>query len=229
MLRAFIGASFAVLPAFADRFGGAALPLACVALGAFAAISAYVILRSEAEETWSIAAADAVALVVVVPLLAVASDVLVADAFLGGGTDRFLAAALAVACATCVVAALGAFLGTPTIAPLAFLATVLAIASGFVGAQRFSADGFADGMSLGWMVAAMMTLGSGLVSARVRPFIPLGTAACYLILMVAVSRSGDFVTIPDAGVLVGLLAAALGAGALVFLPGLSARLTNARR
>ena len=174
-------------------------------------------------ETWSIAAADAITLAVVLPLLAVASDVLVADELLGGGVNRFAAAALAVACSVAIVAGIAAYLGGATIAPLAFLSVVLVVTTGFVGVQRFSADAFADGVSLASMIAAIMTLCDGLVGRRVRPLLPLGTTAVYLLLTVVLARDSDTVDVPDASVIVALLAAAGAAGMLLIVPAMSDR------
>lgn len=228
MLRAFIGASFAALPAFVDRFGNSAFAMACVILGLFAGICAYLILRSEAQATWSIAVADAITLAVVLPLLAVASDVLVADEFLGGGVNRFSAAALAVGCAAAVVGGIAAYLGGSSIAPLAFLSAVLVVATGFVGAERFSADAFADGVSLAWMVAGIVTLCDGLLVPRMRPLVPLGTAVGYLLFIVVLARGVDTVDIPDGSIVVALLASAMVAGTLLVLPALGERYARSR-
>jgi hypothetical protein len=228
MLRAFVSVGFASLGAYVDRFGSLALPLACVGLAVFAAFCAYLVLRSEAHATWPLAAADALTLLLLVPVLAVASDVLVADEFLGGGVDRFVAAALGVICGIAIIGCLAGFVGEPTSAPLALLPGVLCVAAAFVGAQRFSADAFADGMSLAWMVAAFATLVEGLVAEHLRPLVPIGIASGFLLLMVVFARGSDEIHIPDTSVLVALLASAVAAAALLLLPGLAASLGRGR-
>jgi hypothetical protein len=137
-----------------------------------------------------------------------------------------MAAALGVMAAASVVGVVAAF-GRREIGSLAMLAAALVVVTGFVGAQRFSSDAFADGMALAWMMAALATLVDGLIRDRLRPMVPIVVSAASLILMVVMSRAERGVAIPEGSVLLALLVAAGTSGMLFVVPVLAERVRQA--
>ena len=87
--------------------------------------------RSEALRSWSLNATDAVTLVLLVPVVAVASGIEVADIRLGGATGHFLAAAIAVLAVVAILAivAILTSVETPMATGIALLPATLTVAA----------------------------------------------------------------------------------------------------
>lgn len=177
--RAAAAAGFVLLPQVEERIGGAALAAVCVATGAVAIGLALVVWYTAALFRRELVA-DAISLLVLVPAASVASGIELADARFGGRSLNFLAATLAIMAIFCLTATIGSMAGSARgpVAQTSALPAALVIAAVIGGASRFSGGNLWQGISLAWMVAALLTLATAVLPPTRRVFVPtLGYAA----------------------------------------------------
>ncbi|HYI14554.1 MAG TPA: hypothetical protein VEX37_04140 [Thermomicrobiales bacterium] len=192
VVRVLVGATFIALPDFQDRLGSVALPLICVVLAILTGVAGSLLGRSEAQRSWSLNATDAVSLLLLVPVVAVASGIEVADIRLGGATGHFVAAALAVLAVVAIVTvvAILASVESPLSTGIALLPAALIVAATIAAAERFAADNLGQGLTAAWMIAALATLLDGALSARYRSLVPPIAFATFAIVVAVAGNSG---------------------------------------
>ena len=218
-MRVLVGAAFIALPAFEVRLGGLALPMMCVVLATLTGFAALVQGRSEALRSWSLNATDAVTLVLLVPVVAVASGIEVADIRLGGATAHFIAAALAVLAVLAIVAivAIVTSVEEPLATGIALLPATLTVAAAIAAAERFAADNLGQGLTAAWMIAALATLVDGAVPVRNRALIPpIGFAVFAMVFAIAGSTGGADVSRSNATI--AFLTTAISGAMLIVAP-----------
>lgn len=192
VVRVLAGATFISLSAFEVRLGGLALPVLCVVLAALTGIAAWLLGRSEAQRSWSLNATDSVTLLLLVPVVAVASGIEVADIRLGGATGHFVAAALAVLAVVGIVSvvAILASVEAPLSTGIALLPATLIVAATIAAAERFAADNLGQGLTAAWMIAALATLVDGAIASRFRALVPPIAFAVFAIIVAIAGSSG---------------------------------------
>ncbi len=192
VVRMLVGATFIALPAFEIRLGGLALPIICSVLAGLTGIAAWLMGRSEAQRSWSLNATDAVTLALLVPVVAVASGIEVADIRLGGATGNFVAAALAVLAVVGIVSVVAALASveSPLSAGIALLPAALIVAATIAGAERFAADNLGQGLTAAWMIAALATLVDGGLAPKLRSLVPPLAFAVFAIVVAVAGNSG---------------------------------------
>lgn len=192
VVRVLAGATFIALPAFEVRLGGLALPVICVVLAALTGIAGLLLGRSEAQRSWSLNATDAVTLLLLVPVVAVASGIEVADIRLGGATANFVAAAVAVLAVIAIVAivAILTSVEAPLSTGIALLPAALIVAATIAAAERFAADNLGQGLTAAWMIAALATLLDGMLTVRYRALVPPVAFAVFAIVVALAGNPG---------------------------------------
>jgi hypothetical protein len=178
LVRVLVGATFIALPAFEIRLGGLALPLLCVILAVMTGIAGVLMGRSEALRSWSLNVTDSATLFLLVPVVAVASGIEVADI-------RLLAVLAIVA-----VVAIVTSVESPMATGIALLPATLVIAATIAAAERFAADNLGQGLTAAWMIAAIATLADGAFPPRQRSLVPPVAFALFAIV-VAVAGTTD--------------------------------------
>jgi hypothetical protein len=224
LVRSGVALGFASLAAFEERFGGLAVPVLCFGLASACVLAVYLMRTFEIDTAWPLPAVDAVTVVMLVPVVVVASGIEVADARLGGEVMNFAAAATAVVATVCIVALLASWLTARVreLAPLAFLPAALVVAAIIAGAERFAADALAAGLSMAWMAAAVATLLDGIGGKRMRPLLPAATFALFAIAVALLGRSGTTAYVTSTNTAIALIVTALAGAALLLLPAITA-------
>jgi hypothetical protein len=218
--------AFATMPALDDRFGAATLALMCAAMAALCVGSVYLVRNADVGQTWPLIATDALTLLLLVPVVAVASGIEVADAQLAGQADNFAASAVAVIAVTIIIGLTATVLSfrSPSLGQLALLPATLIVAAAIAGADRFSAGTLAQGLSVAWMVAALLTLVEGLSGAHIRPLLPASGFSIFAIAVALISRNGTAAHVSTTNAAIALIVTAIAGGVLLLVPGFSARM-----
>ena len=180
---------FAAGPALEPRFGDATLLILGMVLGATVAAIVYVAAKLTAAQPAGTLAPDVLALALFVPILAAVSDVQVAGERPGSQNGYFFMAAIAALCVLGLVELVAA-LGNadrPLSIAVGAVPAALCIAVVLGGVERYSAGAITDGLSIAWMLAAAVTLVSGLL--RFTPTgIMVGAYALIAAVVLIVSR-----------------------------------------
>lgn len=219
VVRVLVGGAFIALPAFEMRLGGVALPMMSVVLATLTGIAAMLLGRSEAQRSWPLNATDAAALLFLVPVVAVASGIEVADIRLGGATGHFVAAALAVLAMAGIVSivAILSSVEAPESTGIALLPATLIVAASIAAAERFAADNLGQGLTAAWMIAGLATLVDGIVSPKVRPLVPPVSFALFAIV-VALARTSSGTDVSTSNAMIAFLTTAATGAALLLAP-----------
>lgn len=219
LVRVLVGATFIALPAFEVRLGGLALPVICGVLATLTGIAGWLLGRSEAQRSWSLNATDAVTLLLLVPVVSVASGIEVADIRLGGATGNFVAAAVAVLAVVGIVSIVAALASveSPLSSGIALLPATLVVAATIAAAERFAADNLGQGLTAAWMIAALATLLDGVLDARFRSLVPPIAFAVFAIV-VAVAGSSSGADVSRANAAIAFLTTAASGAALLAVP-----------
>lgn len=219
VVRVLAGGAFAALPAFQVRLGGLALPIMCVVLATLTGVAAWALGRSEARRSWSLNATDSASLLLLVPVVVVASSIEVADSRLGGATSHFVAAALAVLAIVGIVAtvAILSSVESPLATGIALLPAALIVAASIGAAERFAAGNLGQGLTAAWMIAGLATLLDGFVSPRTRPLVPPVSFAVFA-LVVALARTSGDPAVSTSNVTIALLTTAASGATLLLAP-----------
>ncbi|HEX5165961.1 MAG TPA: hypothetical protein VFV93_11240 [Thermomicrobiales bacterium] len=219
LVRMLTGLTFIALPAFEIRLGGLALPVICVVLAVLNGVAGLLLGRSEAQRSWSLSATDAATLILLVPVVAVASGVEVADIRLGGATAHFAAAALAVLAVVGIVATVAMLTSveSPMSSGIALLPAALTVAAAIAAAERFAADNLGQGLTAAWMIAALATLLDGAMPVRYRPPVPPVAFAVFAIV-VAIAGSSGGADVSRSNATIAFLTTAATGAALLLVP-----------
>lgn len=219
VVRMLIGATFISLPAFEVRLGGLALPVMCVVLAVLTGVAAWVQGRSEAQRSWSLNATDAVMLVLLVPAVAVASGIEVADIRLGGATGNFAAASVAVLAVVGIVSVVAVLTSveSPLSTGIALLPAALIVAAIIAAAERFAAGGLGQGLTAAWMIAALATLLDGALAPRFRSLVPPIAFALFAIVVAVAGNSGG-TDVSRSNATIAFLTTAASGAALLLVP-----------
>ncbi|CAN5769068.1 hypothetical protein BH20CHL1_BH20CHL1_04440 [soil metagenome] len=183
--RAICAIGFGLTPSLGGRFGDASLAIISTALALlmFAIVAGLVRMGRPAE--WRLVA-DGITLLVLVPVLATASGIEVADARLGGRSANFLAAAAAALLIYAVVVVVATRAGADRNAAtqIGVLPGGLSITAILLGASHFSAGALWRGLTVSWMVAAIVTALAMFVSLRARGAVAPVTFAVFSLTIV---------------------------------------------
>ncbi len=173
--------------------GDASLVAICVVLGTVAAIVAGLSWHYSGGTVRRELAADVVSLVLVVPIVAVAVSIQVADVRFGGRGNHFLASAIAVFFGYLIVVVVATFAGAirDRTSQVAVLPAALVIAAVIGGAGRFSSANVWKGVSLAWILAAAATFMFALLPRNLRGFIVPAVYIVFAIVVLATSSSAD--------------------------------------
>lgn len=230
LTRAICAIGFGVTPVVGDRFGDASLAVISAGLGllVFAVVAA--LMRMGRSTEWRLVA-DALTLLVLIPVLATASGIEVADARLGGRTANFLAAAVATVLIYTIVVIVATKAGGDRNAAtqIGALPGALSITAIFLGASYFSAGTLWRGLTVSWMVAAIVTVLAMFVSLRARVAVAPGAFALFAVAIVFLeSTNEDGRTLSSESSAIAMGAAVVVAILLVLIP-LPRRRTRLRR
>jgi hypothetical protein len=219
LVRMLTGLTFIALPAFEVRLGGLALPVICVVLAVLTGIAALLLGRSEAQRSWSLNATDAATLILLVPVVAVASGIEVADIRLGGATGHFAAAAIAVLAVFGIIStvAMLASVESTSSTGIALLPAALIVAAAIAAAERFAADNLGQGLTAAWMIAALATLLDGALLHRYRALVPPVAFAVFAII-VAIAGSSTGADVSRSNATIAFLTTAATGAALLLAP-----------
>jgi hypothetical protein len=229
VIRAVAAIGFLALPALESRLGNLAIVMACLALSVLAALGAGAIYRSEAEETWLLSATDAASILLVVPAVAVAGSIAVADPQIGGAGSNALAGMLAVSGAVviCAIVAVTTSVWTsPRQSALALLPATLLVASVVLGAEQFGTNRLPQGIAGALVIASMGTLIEGLTVDRYRALVPPVTFAIFAVVIAISARSSAAGSMTTDNQVVTLVGTTLVGCLLVVLPGVAARVRD---
>ena len=193
VVRVLVGATFIALPAFEVRLGGLGLPVICAVLAVLTGVAAVLLARSEALRSWSLCVTDAVSLLLLVPVVAVASGIEVADIRLGGATANFIAVAVAVLAVLGIVTVVAVLTSveSPLSTGIALLPAALIVAATIAAAERFAADNLGQGLTAAWMIAALATLLDGALTAKSRALVPPVAFAVFAVVVALAGNSSE--------------------------------------
>lgn len=189
--RGFCAVVFAAVPTLETRFASATLSLVCLGLAAFVGALVYLSWKMRAPRALALLGPDVASLALLLPTIAVASGLEVADTGLGGRSTHFLLAGVAVLGVLGLVALVAATLGLtdPDLPALAALPGALSVAVVLGGGARFAAGSLANGLSVAWMLAGLATFGVWLARRRVRPAIPASVFAIGAAIVIVAGAS----------------------------------------
>jgi hypothetical protein len=220
MVRAWCGLCFAVVATLEERFGDTTLLLVALVLSVSTGVVTYFAWKMTSALATGLLAPDVLALALLVPVLASASGVLVADQRLSDRGPYFLLAALATLGALGLIELLAVIgnANVPRQLALAALPAALCVAAVLGGGERFSAGAIHEGLSVAWMVAAVVTLVDGLVAAppNVVPVVAFTLIAVTIVL--AGSSGGATSTITARNAAIAYFTTAAAGGSLLLLP-----------
>lgn len=170
VVRAGVAVGFTATPAVEQRVDDAALVVVCVvlALAVWTAFGLDWYTRRIADRVDL--AVDGLTVLVLVPLVGLGGGLQVADGRFGGRLESVLAAffaALLIIMALLLIARAGP-VRWPGAPALALLPAALSTAVVFGGPGLFTTSRMWQGISLAWMVAALITFLSGVIAARNR-------------------------------------------------------------
>jgi hypothetical protein len=220
LARAVCAVGFGFVPSLGSRFGDSALAVAALGLALGVAGIVLLLYRSNRPVEWTLAA-DATALLVLVPVLATASGIEVADARFGGRSLNFLAAAAAVVLLYVVIVVIATRGGQVRDASgqIGALPGALSITAILLGTASFSAGAMWRGLALAWMVAAIVTVIAVIVPLRFRLFV---APAAFLIFAIAVvlpdALRGQGTSLSTGSSAIAVLATGCVAAILIFIP-----------
>lgn len=219
VVRLLVGLMFVAVPGFETRLGGFALPVICVVLVSLTGAAALALGRSEAQRSWPLTATDCATILLLVPVVAVASGIEVADIRLGGALSNFVAAAIAVLAVVGIVSivAMLASVDSPLSTGIALLPAALTVAATIAAAERFAADRLGQGLTAAWMIAALATLLDGAVAVRYRSLVPPISFAMFAIV-VAIAGSAGGTDVSSGNSAVAFLTTAVAGAALLIVP-----------
>lgn len=224
VVRALVGATFIALPAFEIRLGGLALPVLCAVLATLTGVAGFLLTRSEAFRSAPLNTTDAATLLLLTPIVSVASGIEVSDIRLGGAIANFAAAAIAVLAMMGIVSIIAALTSVenPRSAGIALLPAALTIAATIAAAERFAADNLGQGLTAAWMIAALATLLDGITAPRFKSMIPPMAFAVFAVVM-AIAGTAEQADVSRENATIAFVTTALGGAALLFVPFVSRR------
>jgi hypothetical protein len=218
--RATCAIGFGLTPFIGGRFGDASLAIISAGLGLLMLAIVAGLMRMGRSTEWRLVA-DAITLLVLVPLLATASGIEVADARLGGRSTNFLAAAGATVLIYAIVVILATKAGADRNAAtqIGALPGALSITAILLGTSHFSAGALWRGLAVSWMVAAIVTAFAMFVSLRARISVaPLAFALFALAIVFLESSNDDGRTLSSESSAIAMGADAVVAVILVLIP-----------
>ncbi len=192
LTRAVCAIGFGSVPAVGERFGDAALAVVASGLAVMVLVIVAALLRVGRPTEWRLVA-DALTLVVLIPVLATASAIEVADARLGGRSVNFMAAAAATVLIylIVVIAATRAGADRNASTQIGALPGALSITAILLGTSHFSAGDLWRGLTISWMAAAFVTLCAMFVSLRVRAAVAPAALALFAMAIVVLQTSAN--------------------------------------
>jgi hypothetical protein len=220
LARAGCAVGFGFVPALGSRFGDSALAVAAFVLALGVAGIVLLLYRSNRPIEWTLMA-DAVTLLVLVPVLASASGIEVADARFGGRSLNFLAAATAVVLLYVVIVVIATRGGQERNAgsQIGVLPGALSITAILLGTASFSAAAMWRGLAIAWMVAAIVTVIAVIVPQRYRLFV---APAAFLVFAAAIvlpdALRGEGTSLSTGSSAIAVVATGCVAAILVFIP-----------
>lgn len=220
LIRALCAVGFGFVPSFDARFGDASLAVVSSGLAMFVFAIVLLLLHAGRPAEWPLLA-DAVSLLVLVPVIITASGIEVSDARLGGRSTNFLAAAGAVILVYLIVVVIATRGGADRTASsqVGVLPGSLSIAIILLGTEHFSAGAIWRGLSIAWMVAAIATVTAMFVSMRARLFVAPAAFALVAIGVVVPDFLGDSERSLSSGSSgIAVLSTAVVASVLVLIP-----------
>lgn len=220
LTRAFCAIGFGLTPALGEQFGDAALAVVSAGLALLMLTIVAALMRLGRATEWRLVA-DAVTLLVLIPVLATASGIEVADARLGGRSANFLAAAAATVLIYAIVVIVATRAGADRTAgtQIGALPGALSITAVLIGASHFSASALWRGLTVSWIVAAVVTVLAMFVSLRARVVVAPAAFALFALVVVLLESSNDGAgTLSSETTGIAMGAAALIAVMLVLIP-----------
>lgn len=230
LTRAICAIGFGLTPVVGERFDDASLAIVSAGLGLLMFAIVAVLMRLGRSTEWRLVA-DAITLLVLIPVLVTASGIEVADVRLGGRSANFLAAAAATVLIYAIVVIVATKAGADRTAAtqIGALPGALAISAILLGTSHFSAGALWRGLTVSWMVAAVVTAFAMFVSLRARVAVaPAAFALFALAIVLLESIADDGRTLSSESSSIAMVAAAVVAVILVFIP-LPQRRTRVRR
>jgi hypothetical protein len=222
LIRAGCAVGFGFVPALAARFEDSALAVAAVILSLGVASIVLLLYRSNRPVEWTLLA-DAATLLVLVPVLATASGIEVADARFGGRSLNFLAAATAVVLLYVVIVVIATRGGQERNADgqIGVLPGALSITAILLGTTNFSAATMWRGLAVAWMVAALVTVVAVIVPHRYRLFV---APAAFLMFAAAIvlpdALRGEGTSLSTLSSAIAVVATGFVAAILILIPAL---------
>lgn len=227
VVRAACAVGFALYPGVAIRFADSALTVLSLIMGVGVAALVFLIYRAGRPIEWQMLA-DSTTLIVLMPVLITASAIEVADARFGGRGVNFLAAAAALVLLFLVVTTIATRgwadrrqEGQTGALPAAFSITIV-----LLGTNHFSAGGMWRGLSIAWMAAAVVTVLSGVVPARMRPLVVPVAFMLFAVGVVVVNASAAGRALSSGASAIAALAVASVAAILILAPLIGPALTS---
>lgn len=211
---------FGFVPGLERNLGESALTAVSWGLGLLLLGGIVLLRRAGRPIEWRIAA-DAISLLVLVPVLVMASSIEVADARLGGRSLNLLAAAVATLLVYLIVVTVATRAGadrTPA-SQIGALPGALAILIILLGTEYFAAGAAWRGLSIAWMVAAVASVVSTFVSVHARAIVaPVALALVAIGLLVPdfLGESERSLSAQSSGIAV--IVSALAALVLILVP-----------
>jgi len=195
-------------------------------MAVFTVTLVYFAWKMIALEAVGVLAPDAAALVVLVPVLIVASGVALADRRLSGGGPHVLMAALATLAVLALVAVAAALANDGFVRQitLAVLPAALSVAAVLGGGERFGAGRLSNGLSAAWMVAALATLADGFAPRDARRALPIGVYVVFAAAVLYMRGAGDAGASGQQHDAVAYLATVAAGGLLASAPNLAAKI-----
>lgn len=185
LLRACAAFGFLLAPTVEARAGDAALALVCVlAAGGFAAVVGYRWYTTRQPLRVELIA-DAIALVVLVPALALAAGIQAADSRFGGRDENVVAATIATLLIFLIVTVIARAVDSERgrQVAIALLAAGLTVAATVGGGDRFASGEYWKGAALAWFVAGFTTLIYGLMPRSAGVIVLSGVYAVFAIVV----------------------------------------------
>lgn len=165
LLRACAALGFLLVPTVETRVGDAALAFVCIVAGSgFAAVVGYRWYTTRQPLRVELIA-DGIALVVLVPALALAAGIQAADSRFGGRDENVVAATIATLLIFLIVTVIARAVDSERgrQVAIALLPAALTFAATVGGGDRFASGEFWKGAALAWIVAGVTTLIYGLM------------------------------------------------------------------
>lgn len=214
------GLGFAAVPALSARFGDPTVLFVAFVMAAAVAMLVYFAWKMLALEVAGLLVPDLTALVLLVPVLIVASGIEAADKRLSGSGPHALMAALAVLGVLLLVALAAAVAndGYMRQATLALLPAALSVAAIVGGEERFAAGRLPSGLSAAWMIAALATLVDGITPREWRRALPIGFYVVFAAVVLLARDTGSAGGTDQASAAVAVLAAVAAGGILLAAP-----------